>query len=836
MGNVEKAFFTPIQSVLIFLCLFSLVVSGCSNQFMEDILKKTNPDPVALSYGIALSAPDAKDFGSVLEGYPEQKAYEVTITNTGNQPTGELTVTLTGTNDTSSDSFILSTAVIHSINNGNSDSFTVVPVTGLTKKLYTADVTVSGAKDISASFKIGFSVDLESIKAANICVTQPETQEYPDIIATAITAAGSGAVPASTPLSISSDEGNTGYHFDVGPVVWSCDGNLWSPDSRFRGSKIYSASVTLTAHEGYTFSHREDEAIIVAEINGEAVEASGTDGLNITLSYTFPKTAPAEITSVDLTISAPVKEVTPDIDPTCTAFIRTGNGDVAVSSVVWSCDDSDYDIPWNPASPFWGKTVYTVTVSLKASEGFIFTGDTEDTKRTAVTINGAAVTLDPAYAGGETLTLSYTFPETKPVIITSADVTVAAPATGYAPITLATGNGDFTTSEVAWDPWDPIDSPIIQAGIEYTATVKLTADIRFTFTSLTAATINGKSATIISNDDDGIIDGSELTLSYKFPATQNAVGISSASDLLSIVGSGRPLDGNYYLADNITLPEPEVNNWKRIGTNTSPFTGSFDGKGKTITFLSIDESTTDYQGMFGAIGPGGVVKNVTLVGCVITGQSNTGGIAGLNNGIVENCALIDCSITGTKMYTGGIVGANYSNVQNCYTTCTGSVSGLVSGSGEAAGGVVGYNSKSGIVQNCYSTSRISGADKRAGGIVGQNDSGTVQNCVALNKNISATNTSNFGRVVGQNNGGNLYNNYGQSDMPKEGISYTSWTNSITGADGASITTANYNNPDWWETPGNWKTTQQAFAWDVTSVTSVWAWNDSANLPKLQSEP
>ena len=47
--------------------------------------------------------------------------------------------------------------------------------------------------------------------------------------------------------------------------------------------------------------------------------------------------------------------------------------------------------------------------------------------------------------------------------------------------------------------------------------------------------------------------------------------------------------------------------WTLIGTNTNPFTGTFDGNNKTISGLYINV-TADYVGLFGCVGNGGTVK------------------------------------------------------------------------------------------------------------------------------------------------------------------------------------------------------------------------------------
>jgi hypothetical protein len=98
-----------------------------------------------------------KVFDAAIEGYGAQTAHSVTVFNTGNQATGALTIALSGTNPTN---FALSKNSIADIAVSGSDSFTVVPNTGLAEGTYTAIVTVSGGADIiSRSFNVSFTVD-----------------------------------------------------------------------------------------------------------------------------------------------------------------------------------------------------------------------------------------------------------------------------------------------------------------------------------------------------------------------------------------------------------------------------------------------------------------------------------------------------------------------------------------------------------------------------------------------------------------------------------------------------------------------------------------------------
>ena len=102
-------------------------------------------------------------FDEATEGYGDQTALDVTVTNTGNAATGALTVSLFGDN---SDAFVVEPNTIDNIavggnadGNGNgNNSFTVTPKTGLTAGTYTATVKVSGTDIVTQSFDVEFTV------------------------------------------------------------------------------------------------------------------------------------------------------------------------------------------------------------------------------------------------------------------------------------------------------------------------------------------------------------------------------------------------------------------------------------------------------------------------------------------------------------------------------------------------------------------------------------------------------------------------------------------------------------------------------------------------------
>lgn len=115
------------------------------------------------------------------------------------------------------------------------------------------------------------------------------------------------------------------------------------------------------------------------------------------------------------------------------------------------------------------------------------------------------------------------------------------------------------------------------------------------------------------------------------------------------------------------------------------FGGTFDGKGYTISGLTITNIVTP-AGLFGVLQETGVVKNLNVSGDVSpSGDADVvGGIAGENNGTIENCTYTG-SVSG-KQNTGGIAGINGTtgNIKKC------NVSGTISGE-NMTGGIAGYN-------------------------------------------------------------------------------------------------------------------------------------------------
>ncbi|MBO4964030.1 MAG: fimbrillin family protein, partial [Prevotella sp.] len=237
--------------------------------------------------------------------------------------------------------------------------------------------------------------------------------------------------------------------------------------------------------------------------------------------------------------------------------------------------------------------------------------------------------------------------------------------------------------------------------------------------------------------------------------------------------SASPYNASCTLENNIELTGE--NNWMPVcQSRDNPYTGTFDGNGKSISGLNIS-SDASYVGFIGRLGEGGAVKNLTLevanmsstgssaiIGAVagsnigtisdchvinstISGKFRAGGVAGINNGTVSYCHVSDdCSVKGESdsfLFLGGIAGQNESSgkITACYVLCSLSVTGLGS---KRVGGVFG--SSTGSCTACYSCCKLLGAPDYAGGISGNNP-GTVTACYWANV-PNATNV--FGKGIG----------------------------------------------------------------------------------------
>jgi hypothetical protein len=234
------------------------------------------------------------------------------------------------------------------------------------------------------------------------------------------------------------------------------------------------------------------------------------------------------------------------------------------------------------------------------------------------------------------------------------------------------------------------------------------------------------------------------------------LALRTAADLAKIgMDTAFPLDGEYTLETDLTLT-----NWTPIGTSIAPFTGIFNGNGKTLAI-------TGSGGVFGFT-KGAVIRNVAVTGTITaTSAGNAvvyvGGIVGNGeNTSISSCVShADIAAEGHNHNSsaGGIAGylRNKSSIADCYATgtitmqCAGVLlmsytGGIVGyqGTGTAAG--VGGDDKSSdcVVSRCYFTGAVSaeGNFAYAGGIAGYNYcSSVIRECYARGGTVAATGTN-----------------------------------------------------------------------------------------------
>ena len=269
----------------------------------------------------------------------------------------------------------------------------------------------------------------------------------------------------------------------------------------------------------------------------------------------------------------------------------------------------------------------------------------------------------------------------------------------------------------------------------------------------------------------------------------NPEGLKNIAELVNSGATGI----NITLDTDLDLTDME---WTPIGNYEKQYTGTFDGNGHTITGLTVTGSD-QYAGLFGRIGSGGTVKNVTLKDVKIESNhssGNVGGVAGWSYGNIENCSVsgsVSCS--GSHSIAGGVVGFQ---VGGSLTRCSSSAT---VNAGIAAGGVAGGTNSGASLTGCYATGDVTLVSNDigtcyAGGVVGNNgSSSTLKACYAWGSvtGSKSSGTVYVGGVTGSNDLGTLtacYHAKGTVNGPAGAVSSPPATGEATVRNKASVKT------------------------------------------------
>ncbi len=200
-------------------------------------------------------------------------------------------------------------------------------------------------------------------------------------------------------------------------------------------------------------------------------------------------------------------------------------------------------------------------------------------------------------------------------------------------------------------------------------------------------------------------------------------------------------------------PDWSEGNFEPIGSKQTPFRGSLDGNGFTVSGLNIigtegrgdGKKAAGYAGLFGYLAAGSSVADLNIDASTISGGKYTGAIAGYCEGSVKDCQLGRKGIVNGGSDTGGLVGySSYplSSLRNM---------GTVKGSGMNTGGIVGSISAPGTaLRYCQNEGSVTGSEK-TGGIAGSftsplNSESVVREC--HNKGTVQGGSSQTGGIAG----------------------------------------------------------------------------------------
>lgn len=242
-----------------------------------------------------------------------------------------------------------------------------------------------------------------------------------------------------------------------------------------------------------------------------------------------------------------------------------------------------------------------------------------------------------------------------------------------------------------------------------------------------------------------IMGGEAVNASTKPQLTNGVYQISSVSELLWVAENP---DKNYKLIKDINLTWQE--SWTPIGTESKPFSGSFDGNGHSIK-IAISENKDQMgiyeEGLFGYVT--GDISNLTVNGTInVKLYSGYVGaiVANMEDGTILNCTsnvAVIAETTNNTLHVGGIAGAVRSSAKAAVlvdgavnngtitvkgTTTESTVDSLGAGTkGGSVGGIVGFvANESGInISRSINNGKITvtGGDDNIGGIVGQTAAG-----------------------------------------------------------------------------------------------------------------
>jgi len=263
--------------------------------------------------------------------------------------------------------------------------------------------------------------------------------------------------------------------------------------------------------------------------------------------------------------------------------------------------------------------------------------------------------------------------------------------------------------------------------------------------------------------------------------TGNPFQIESADQLNHV----RDYLGSHFILNNdIDMSTFDADHpWEPIGNQTTPFTGSLDGRNFKITNLVINAPSSGQPvGLFSVVGgTNSLIQNLTINAVGVRGVDYVGILAGMNSTTIHNVGVTG-SVYGQN-FVGGLTGASKdSNISNSYATGTvigtNDVGGL---SGRMDNGVVSYSyaavdvsspvdvggfigkQENTNISYSYATGNVAGCED-VGGFVGDNGGNSLISNSFATGTVTGSCESGFqsdsvGGLIGDNSDGDIENSY-----------------------------------------------------------------------------
>ena len=311
---------------------------------------------------------------------------------------------------------------------------------------------------------------------------------------------------------------------------------------------------------------------------------------------------------------------------------------------------------------------------------------------------------------------------------------------------------------------------------------------------------NGKTTITISWGGDATVAASSAI--YNVEVKGVAYTINTVDDLKTV---SMDLAGKFTLNADLDL---SGENWAPLGTNSDPFTGTFDGNGHVIKNLTYNSSEADKIGLFG-VAQGATIKNLGLENVNIYAHNDVAGLLGFEKG---SCTISGCYVTGKisgRDHVGALLGGGdegtVTNITDSYAVA------YVYSRDSQAGGLVGIT-KDVTIDRCYFAGHVYDDHDCIGGILSLVDGGSstvIKNSfVAAPYVVSPDAWHGKGRILGLAKDGatTLENNYALADMKVGKFGEFATANDNTaGNDGASKNYAELTSPEFIKTTLGWDT-------------------------------